>query len=192
MEQLPLVVRRLIALAILFAIATIAGSLLSLGLWGLKENADRIDLDRKQLGRYLAIVRSRSENAVGTAERDTKGNADASLFWSGESEAIILAALQSKVQAIAGSHGAQFRSVRPLPKRQTGHLELAGLSLDVTAEIGSLQRAIGDIETHSPPLIIMGAQMRRSQYTQSASAPTEIKIDAQIEVYGAFRAVPKR
>ena len=72
-----------------------------------------IDQERMLLGRLNAIVGD--QTGANDIEKLSKAEEDSSLFLQGESEAIKLASLQSRLSEIVSANGVKLRSARNLP-----------------------------------------------------------------------------
>ena len=116
---------------------------------------------------------------------DESANADSqSLFLEAESLTIGRANLQSRVDAIAQSNGLLLSSAGGLPDLEENGLQLIGLRVDLSGGYDAVHKAILDLETSKPPLMVRELAVRLAS-GEGGDRPLELA--AQIKLFGAFR-----
>ena len=122
------------------------------------------------------------ESGKRALEQQTKLAKASGVFIEGESESIRLAALQSKLSAIAGANGVKLRSARNLPSRDKNELRLVGVQLQLMAPLDKLQKILLEIEQHKPSLFVDSLQI--SPGSPARSVDDEVgMLDARFDVY---------
>lgn len=144
------------------------------------DGEDSLLESRKLLGRIEASVREMQARATAEGERQQTPGAD--LFVGGTSEGVALAALQTRLAAIAAAAGLRLQSAGELPARTEGALRLIGLRIDMTAAIEPLVEVLHRIETTQPIMLVEAARLRSSQ------AEGKAEIDASFDVFVAMAA----
>ena len=173
--------RRLLAAGLLAAalsLVLLAGLAIASHMAG---TAAAIEDGRELLGRLEASLVSRppAEGAEGAPEP-----APAEIFIEGPSEAIALAGLQSRLSALAESHGLRLQSATGLPARDEGPLRLIGLHIESSGAIESVLRLVHGLETERPVLILEAMRLSRT----IAEGPA--RIDASMDVWAALAPMP--
>lgn len=137
---------------------------------------------REKVGRLAQIAAMKSSMAPAP---DDKANADSqSLFLEAESFTIGRANLQSRVDAIAQSNGLLLSSAGGLPDLEENGLKLIGLRVDLSGGHEAVHKAIVDLETSKPPLMVRELAVRLAS-GEGGDRPLELA--AQIKLFGAFR-----
>ena len=106
------------------------------------------------------------------------------LFLEAESLTIGRANLQSRVDAIAQSNGLLLSSAGGLPDLEEAGLKLIGLRADISGGYDAVHKAITDLETSMPPLMVRELAVRLAS-GEGGDRPVELA--AQIKLFGAFR-----
>lgn len=164
-----------LGLALVFALGASAFSLVEdkqEELTGLREKAGRL----KQIVSMKGSFELAPDDA---AHADTK-----TLFLEAQSLTIGRANLQSRVDAIAQSNGLLLSSVGGLPDLEENGLKLVGLRVDLSGGYDAVHKAILDLETSKPPLMVRELAIRLSS-GEGGDRPVELA--AQIKLFGAFR-----
>jgi general secretion pathway protein M len=138
-----------------------------------------IDQERMLLGRLNAIVGD--QTGANDIEKLSKAEEDSSLFLQGESEAIKLASLQSRLSEIVSANGVKLRSARNLPSKERHDLHLLGIQLQFSAPIEKLQVILLAIEEQTPVLLVESLQI-----TPLAISNEEERgnLDTRLDVFG--------
>jgi Type II secretion system (T2SS), protein M subtype b len=145
------------------------------------KHAQLLDL-RDNAGRLAQIAGMKS--GLRSAKNDLAGADSKSLFLEAESLTIGRANLQSRVDAIARSNGLLLSSAGGLPDIEENGLKLIGLRIDLSGGYDAVQKAIVDLETTKPPLMVRELAVRLAS-GESGDRPLELA--AQIKLFGAFR-----
>ena len=137
---------------------------------------------RENAGRLSQIVAMKG--GFGLAP-DEPANADTmSLFLEAESVTIGRANLQSRVDAIAQSNGLVLASAGGLPDLEEAGLTLIGLRVDISGGYDAVHKAIIDLETSMPPLMVRELAVR---LVSGEGGDRPVELAAQIKLFGAFR-----
>jgi hypothetical protein len=139
---------------------------------------------RERAGQLSKIAAMK--NSVQFQNSEIIDPADKQLFLEAESSTIGRANLQSRIDAIAQNNNLVLASAGSLPDIDEGGITLIGLRVDVSGSYESLQKAIFDIETNSPPLLIRELSLR---LTSGEAGDSPIELAAQIKILEAFRVV---
>lgn len=103
----------------------------------------------------------------------------------GDSDAIALAGLQSTLQTIAASNGAQIQSAQALPQLQNGVFEMIGVQIDMAGDLAAIQHTLHKIETATPFLFVIRADLRKREGAPEQAAFEPVILDTQLDIYGA-------
>ena len=138
-----------------------------------------IDQERMLLGRLSIVVGGQA--AVNDIEKLSKSEADNNLFLQGESEAIRLASLQSRLSEIVSANGVKLRSARNLPSKERNDLHLLGIQLQFSAPIEKLQVILLALEEQTPVMLVENLQV-----TPLAISNDEERgnLDTRLDVFG--------
>jgi hypothetical protein len=164
-----------VGLALAFALAASAFA------FARAKQAQLTDL-REDAGRLARIAGMKS--SVGLAPDDFVSADSKSLFLEAESVTIGRANLQSRVDAIARSNGLLLSSAGGLPDIEENRLKLIGLRIDLSGSYDAVHKAILDLETTKPPLMVRELAVRLAS-GEIGDRPLELS--AQIKLFGAFR-----
>lgn len=147
-----------------------------------KDSLDGIQIKRELLGKLMSIgSRSQEIEAALSAAKDNPGRA---WFMEGESEALITAQLQQRLQEIVAVHGAQFLRASEAEPVRSEDQDYRGLRIELNGSLESIQRVLIDMETGIPYLFITHARFGADAAFQgSPQAP--LQLQAELDVYGA-------
>lgn len=113
---------------------------------------DGIATQRVLLGRLeAAAVKAKTAHDL-TRRRDPANTGP--VFLEGESDAIRISSLQSKLSEVAQSIGARLSSTQAVQARETSGVRLVGVQTQFTATLEQLQRFMFDLETAQPMLFV--------------------------------------
>jgi general secretion pathway protein M len=143
----------------------------------------QIEQERTLVGRLTAVAGSQA--SVSSTESLSKLESDIGLFLPGESEAIRLANLQSRLSEIVSGKGIKLRSARNLPSKERYDLHLLGVQLQFAAPVEQLQPILAAIEAQKPLLFVEGLQV-----TPLANSSEDEKgnLDTRFDVFGVGSA----
>lgn len=137
---------------------------------------------RERAGRLEQVVAMKG-SAV-PAPGDTANAQGRALFLEAQSITIGRANLQSRMDAIAQSNGLLLSSAGDVPDLEESGLKLIGLRVDLSGGYDGVHKAILDLETSMPPLMVRELAVRLIS-GEGADRPMELA--AQIKIFGAFR-----
>lgn len=173
-------IRRLLAVALLvLAVAIFWGLVVSPLRARLADLDDRIEQERGILGRLSAIASDQA--GARELDRRTKAALASGLFLDGESEAIKLASLQSRLSEIIAANGTKLRSARNLPPRERNDVRLLGVQLQLSAPIEQLQKILLTIEEQKPLMLIDSLQITPLAFSNEEERGM---LDARMDVFG--------
>jgi Type II secretion system (T2SS), protein M subtype b len=145
------------------------------------KQAELTDL-REKAGRLAQIAAMKG--SVELSPDDPAGADSQPLFLEAQSVTIGRANLQSRVDAIAQSNGLLLSSAGGLPDLEENGLRLIGLRADLSGGYDAVHKAIVDLETSKPPLMVRELSIRLAS-GEAGDRPVELA--AQIKLFGAFR-----
>ncbi len=179
MPLLPKSVRRFAALGLLvLALAAAWWLLLAPGI------ASRLDVrERILLGRLQAAAAEHARLAKAPAAPTVQASP---VLLAGGSEAIAQAGLQSNVTALAAQFGARPQTTRMLSVVERDGLRLAGVHIEITAPIETVQRVLYAIESASPVLMIEHLTLEPVTAMARAGGIDDGSLRATLHVYGVL------
>ena len=137
---------------------------------------------RERAGRLAQIAGM--EDSVEPALDDPASAGSQQLFIEAQSVTIGRANLQSRVDAIAQSNGLLLSSAGGLPDLEENGLKLIGLRIDLSGGHDAVHKAILDLETSKPPLMVRELAVR---LVSGEGGDRPLELAAQIKLFGAFR-----
>ena len=102
---------------------------------------------------------------------------------SGPTDAVAAAALQTRLQGMAGDAGASLSSVEALPAEAIGGLRRIGLRVALRAPLPVLIRLLRDVHGASPRMLVDDVQIRTGLIIRGEALPLDISFTVL-----AFRA----
>jgi hypothetical protein len=177
-----LLVRRSLALAIATIGVLMAGWLILAALGSIgSANAD-IDQKRETLGQIEAVVALAKTMEV-SAPPAAAGNGE---FLSGESEAVIRGALQTRLNAMAASNKLVVLSAGNAPALNEDGVAYLGLRANVSGTLEGVHGFMLNLETTLPVLFVREATLRVTNVVPSEAPSVEPEIFAEVLFYGAL------
>ena len=175
---LRIIVSKTLALAILLALAYGAYTLVIEPLAREQaELADNITAQRSLLGR-LQVAGS---NGVNSGQRPSSRDAGP-VFLDGESDAIRISGLQSKLNEAAQGIGARLSSTQALPPRELQGVRLIGIQTQVSTTLEQLQKFLFELETAQPQLFVETISVSRGPDREGQEVS---ELDIRLTVLGA-------
>ena len=113
---------------------------------------DGIETQRALLGR-LAAAAERAKTVQESKSRPDPAN-KGPVFLEGESDAIRISSLQSKLSETAQSIGAQLSSTQAVQARESSGVRLVGVQTQFSTTLEQLQKFMFDLETARPMLFV--------------------------------------
>lgn len=154
-------VRRLIMLSLpLVALALVAMSAFTL--WHVTQTLSATISERRaELGRLTAIAAMRPSDSPATTHQDIVAD-----YLPGGSDALVQAALQSRLHDLVGPSGADVRAVANMPITDRAGQRYVGLRVTMAGSNAQIIDAVHAIEVTRPYLTI-----RKAQITTDTNAP---------------------
>jgi Type II secretion system (T2SS), protein M subtype b len=141
---------------------------------------ERLESERKILGRLTA-----AENTTKTGSQPAIAPQMTNIFLEGESDAIRIAGLQSKLSESAQLLQLRLKSTQAVLAREDSGTRLVGVQTQLAGPIEQVQRFVHAIETASPPLFVDALSISKGPASGDLE-PTEL--DVRLVVLGATPA----
>jgi hypothetical protein len=184
MPTLSQPIRRLAAVGLLLVVVTLAALLTVVPmLTHVAELRDQIDTERALLGRLAAAVSQ--ESRIADYEKIGQAALQSSAYLTGESEALMAAALQTTLAQLGSAHRVRFSSTRALPAHERDGIRLIGVNLQFRGEIEQLRALLFRIEAHRPFLFVEGLQVRPVSPFSQKEAEFNGLLEVRLDVFGA-------
>jgi Type II secretion system (T2SS), protein M subtype b len=178
----PLRIQKLIAGGLLLLLGAISGGLIWLSVETVSASRNRLTDLREQAGKLTQLAAMK--NGMQPMNLDATAAADQQLFLEAESLTIGRATLQSNIDAIAQSNNLLLASAGSVPDVDEKGIKLIGLRIDMSGSYEAIQKAIIDIETVKPPLLVRELTLR---LTSGEAGDRPVELAAQVKIFGAFR-----
>jgi Type II secretion system (T2SS), protein M subtype b len=175
-------IQRMVAIAGLALFVVLAGGVA----WLAKSTIDNQQmalLEQRERAGKLTAVANMKDNLNAISPVDATGDGQ-QLFLEAESLTIGRANLQSGIDAIAQSNNVIVASAGSVPDIDEKGITLIGIRVDVSGSYEAIQKALVDIETSKPPLLVRELSVRLSS---GEAGDRPIEMAAQIKIFGAFR-----
>jgi Type II secretion system (T2SS), protein M subtype b len=145
--------------------------------------AQAIEHQQQQLEQFSAVA----ARGADLPDRDRQRQTAVKLgeFLAGDSDLVLQANLQTAVSRIAQTSGVRIQSARKLPDRARPPLKLAGIGINLTTDIGTLQKLLHAIEASRPYLFVESADLAPLGQTASASGGSPL-IEVRLDVFAAI------
>lgn len=180
----PVLVRRSLALTLATLAMCLAGWIVFSAVDSLTLARADIEQKRETLGQIEAIValaKTIDSSAAPAASADNKE------FLSGESEASIRGALQTRLNAMAASNGVTVLSAGNAPALNEDGVAYLGLRANVSGSLESVHGFLLSLETTLPVLFVREASLRTTNISPSATSTGAPEIFAEVLFYGALQ-----
>jgi hypothetical protein len=178
----PLRIQKIVAGGLLLLFCAIAGGCIWLVIETVSADQDRLTELRERAGKLTQLVEMKTR--LQPLDLDSVDEVGRGLFLEAESLTIGRANLQSTIDAVAQSHSLVLASAGSVPDIDEKGIKLIGLRIDVTGTYEAIQKAIIDIETVRPPLLVRELTLRQ---TSGEAGDRPVELAAQIKIFGAFR-----
>ena len=148
-----------------------------------QESLEAIAFKREILGKLMAMSRRSQElDAALARAQDNPGRA---WFMAGESDALIVAQLQQRLQDVMSMHGAQLLRASEVEPMSRDGQDYRGLRIELGGAFDIVQRVLFEIEAGVPYLFITRAQIAADPGgLDGVQAPLHVNLE--IDVYGAI------
>lgn len=181
-------VRRLIALAIAAAAVCVTGWVVFMAFDSVASAKAEIEEKRETLGQLQAVA-ALAKRLDTAAASDPVAAANPE-FLTGESEAVIRGALQTRLNAIAASNGVTVLSAGNAPALSESGVDFIGLRANFSGPLEGVHNAILAIETSLPVLFIREATLRTTDVGPAAARTRDSELFAEILFYGPLQTRP--
>lgn len=176
----PRAQRRLLALAAPLVAALLAAAIVWAAVASVRAQAALLTERREDLGRLEAVMAT-----LPSAEAGGLPGADGDAFLAGASDALVQAALQTRLREIAAASGAEVIAVGNLPIAVRPEARFAGLRASLQGTNDALLAAIFAIETSQPYLTIRTARIDTYPRDAASGGPQQLLL--QVEIEGALQ-----
>jgi Type II secretion system (T2SS), protein M subtype b len=189
MESLPKFVRQIFAVALLGAAAAL------IWLFAVAPVMDSYDANQRALEEVRrAYAKSRSvadfEGKLGGLTKPEDAERLKRQVLPGDSDAISLAGLQSTLQTLSATNGAQVLSAQTLPAQDSKDFRMVGVRIDMAGDLAAIQHTLHKIETNEPFFFVTRATFRKRDGAPENAAYEPVILDVQLDVYGARELTP--
>lgn len=150
------------------------------------DRALELDTRRALLGKLHAVAAELPALRKRAAEMSTAADRSGSLLQGG-TDAIAAAALQGRVEELAGTAGLTIGSIESLPAQVQTPYRRLGLRMVLSGPYEAVTKLLAMLETATPPLIVDNLQLYSFQKRPGAPVTAASSLDATMEIYG-FRA----
>jgi hypothetical protein len=175
-------IQKTMAVGLLLLLCIFMGEFILLVVQTVSTDRDRLIELREQAGKLTQLAAI--GNGLQPLKLDIVNAANEHLFIEAESLTIGRANLQSSIEAIAQSNSLLLASAGSVPDLEEKGITLIGLLVDTNGSYEAIQKAIIDIETAKPPLLVRELTLR---LISGESGDQPIELAAQIKIFGAFR-----
>jgi Type II secretion system (T2SS), protein M subtype b len=178
----PLRIQKLIAGGLLLVLGAIMSGFVWITVETVFASHDRLTDLREQAGKLTQLAALK--NGLQPLNLETATAPNQQLFLEAESLTIGRATLQSNIDAIAQSNNLSLASAGSVPDIDEKGIKLIGLRIDMSGSYEAIQKAIIDIETAKPPLLVRELTLR---LTAGEAGDRPLELAAQVKIFGAFR-----
>jgi Tfp pilus assembly protein PilO len=143
--------------------------------------AQAIEDQRLQLDQYNVVA------AQGANLRQLEQQHQAELafgeFLPGDSELVVQSNLQTTLTNLAQASGVRIRSARKLPERERAPFKLVGMGINLTTDIGNVQKILHAIETARPYLFVEALDI--SPLGGANPPPGQRMLEVRLDIFAA-------
>lgn len=173
--------RRMLAAAVPASAILLVGAVVWLGIATLEDRSAELTRKREALGRLDAVLAMKPiiENAK-DVDLDSDNLPE---FLRGDSEAVIQAGLQTRLDAIAKAAKAEVVSVGPTPTVERRGMRMTGLRANITGTNQAIIQVVAAIEAAKPYLTIRTAEINSidDRAADSGVKPRRLMLTVQFE-----------
>jgi hypothetical protein len=187
MTELPPIVGRAAALALLFALVFLITVTAVLPL------AERFQATDEALAHNRELVDRLTRRLANRGSYDAQIDAlqarvnKSGLYIRADTEPLAAAAVQEHLKRAVGLHGGDLRSVQSLPSQQEDDLTRIGLRVVMTGGLGQMLQVLHELETGEPYLFADNLQVKstkRRRRRVQVEAPTANVLSIRFDLYG--------
>jgi general secretion pathway protein M len=143
--------------------------------------AQAIEDQRLQRDQYGAVAAQGAN--LRTLEQQRQAELALGEFLPGDSELAVQASLQTTLTGLAQASGVRIRSARKLPERERAPFKLAGMGLNLTTDVASVQKILHAIETARPYLFVEALDI--SPLGGANPPPGQRMLEVRLDVFAA-------
>lgn len=182
-EKLSTPIRRLLALALLFAAVGTAATTV---VFPLKARIDELNERIQQNRDLVSRLGGAAPQSVPETTEQTKAQTEAARlqFVAGESQSIRLTAVQAAFVQTLASSGLKPRTVRSATPRSRAGLQLVGVQLQVYATLEQVQAILTALDAHQPRLLVESMQIVPQPLQRSDGASGVRLLDVRLDGFG--------
>ncbi|MGX5805653.1 type II secretion system protein GspM [Bradyrhizobium sp. Arg314] len=180
----PVLIRRTLALTITVLAISLVGWVVFAAAGSIASARADIEQKREALGQIEAVI-ALAKNIESAAA--PVATADSKEFLTGDSEAVIRGALQTRLNAMAASNGVTVLSAGNAPALSEDGVAYLGLRANVSGPLESVHGFLLSLETTLPVLFLREATLRTTNISPSASPASPPEIFVEVLFYGALQ-----
>ncbi len=185
MTQMPPIIERMLALALLL------GLVLLVAVFGVLPFAEKARMTDEALEYNREMIARLSRSAAHPGSYDAQIEVlvarinDSGLYIRADTDPLAEAAVQEYLKRAVGLHGGELRSVQSLPSLPEEDLTRVGLRVVMTGVLGPMIHVLHELESGEPYLFVDNLQIkstkRRRRRTQEQSVG---RLSIRFDVYG--------
>jgi general secretion pathway protein M len=135
---------------------------------------------------HLTLVAGRRAGIKAALRQMNATLSDPAVFWIGQSEPAVSAAIQGRLREVVSASGGSLRSTTDLPTAPDHGLSRVALRLQAEGTVPTLQAVLYAIETSKPALFVDGFAINASD-SGAAAAGQPPMLSIQLDVFGFSR-----
>ena len=185
MTQMPPIVARMVALALLLGLVALVA------VFGVLPFAEKARLTGEALEFNREMIARLSRSAAHPGSYDAQIDLllarinDSGLYIRADTEPLAAAAVQEHLKRAVGLYGGELRSVQSLPSLEEENLTRIGLRVVMTGTLGPMIHVLHELESGEPYLFVDNLQIksttRRRRRTQQ---PPTSRLSIRFDVHG--------
>ncbi len=185
MTQVPPIIERMLALAILL------GLVLLIAVFGVLPFADRARMTDEALEFNREMIARLSRSAAHPGSYDAQIDLllarinDSGLYIRADTEPLAAAAVQEHLKRAVGLYGGELRSVQSLQSLAEENLTRIGLRVVMTGVLGPMIRVLHELETGEPYLFVDNLQIKSATRRRRRTPEQAVgRLSIRFDVYG--------
>ncbi len=185
MTQVPPIVERMLALALLL------GLVLLVAVFGVLPFTDRARITDEALEYNREMIARLSRSAAHPGSYDAQIDVllarvnESGLYIRADTEPLAAAAVQEHLKRAVGLYGGELRSVQSLPSLAEEDLTRIGLRVVMTGVLGPMIHVLHELESGEPYLIVDNLQIKSTKRRRRRTQEQPVgKLSIRFDVYG--------